>query len=565
MALLVVARLRHVPRRRGAQDPHRPLPAHGLPLRGQRRPRARRGRSAPSTRSTPSGTDVVVTISYEEPSQGPVRRQGRHHLPVGGGRPLRAAHPGRTPGARSWRDGATLDLDQTAVPLELDQIYDNLDKLNVALGPNGANREGALSRPARDHGRQLRRPGRAVPPDHRGLRQVQPDPERQPDEFFDSPRALQGFISTLAENDQTVRRFNHSIADVSTVLEGEKEELAAALRNLSVALGEVVHVRPATTARPRPQHRGPQPGRRGAGQAARRARRDPHRGAAGAEQPGADLQPAGRHARHPVQPSARPSTSSSPTRRRSCAASLDQADDAGTSCDALEAAAPRRGRGRAGPFGQGPNPAVAGAVRPVARRSRGGGADDDLTRAPRPARPSSAGAVALSSCSLSVAEMPLPGGTDTGDNPILVKAEFGDVLDLVPQSTVKVNDVSVGKITDIQLDGETAIVTLELPRDTDLPDNTIAEIRQTSLLGEKFVQLSPPENGASSGQLESRRRHPARRHRPQPGGRGGPGRAQPAAQRRRRGPAADHHPGAQPGPRGPRGQRQVGASARSRT
>ena len=113
------------------------------------------------------------------------------------------------------------------------------------------------------------------------------------------------------------------------------------------------------------------------------------------------------------------------------------------------------------------------------------------------------GAVALSSCSLRVSDMSLPGGTDTGDSPILVKAEFDDVLDLVPQSTVKVNDVSVGKITDIRLDGETAVVTMELPSTTDLPDNTVAEIRQTSLLGEKFVQLSPPETEASSGQLES--------------------------------------------------------------
>ena len=112
-------------------------------------------------------------------------------------------------------------------------------------------------------------------------------------------------------------------------------------------------------------------------------------------------------------------------------------------------------------------------------------------------------ALALSGCSLRVSDMSLPGGTDTGDDPILIKAEFRDVLDLVPQSTVKVNDVSVGKITDIQLDGETAVVTMELPRSTDLPDNTVAEIRQTSLLGEKFVQLSPPETEASSGQLQS--------------------------------------------------------------
>jgi phospholipid/cholesterol/gamma-HCH transport system substrate-binding protein len=108
-------------------------------------------------------------------------------------------------------------------------------------------------------------------------------------------------------------------------------------------------------------------------------------------------------------------------------------------------------------------------------------------------------ALVLSSCSAT--EMPLPGGTDTGDEPMVVKAEFDDVLDLVPQSTVKVNDVSVGKITDVQLDGETAIVTMELPRGTDLPSNTVAEIRQTSLLGEKFVSLSPPEAGASSSQL----------------------------------------------------------------
>jgi phospholipid/cholesterol/gamma-HCH transport system substrate-binding protein len=112
-----------------------------------------------------------------------------------------------------------------------------------------------------------------------------------------------------------------------------------------------------------------------------------------------------------------------------------------------------------------------------------------------------AGALVLSGCS--VTELPLPGGTDTGESPMTITAEFRDVLDLVPQSTVKVNDVSVGKITDVALRGETAVVTMELPRDTDLPDDTVAEIRQTSLLGEKFVSLSPPETGGGSGQLES--------------------------------------------------------------
>ena len=91
-----------------------------------------------------------------------------------------------------------------------------------------------------------------------------------------------------------------------------------------------------------------------------------------------------------------------------------------------------------------------------------------------------------------------PAAPTSGDDPITVHVKFRDVLDLVPQSTVKVNDVNVGKVTDIQLDGYTADVTLELRNDTKLPDNAVAEIRQTSLLGEKFVSLEPPETGSSS-------------------------------------------------------------------
>jgi phospholipid/cholesterol/gamma-HCH transport system substrate-binding protein len=115
------------------------------------------------------------------------------------------------------------------------------------------------------------------------------------------------------------------------------------------------------------------------------------------------------------------------------------------------------------------------------------------------------GSVALSGCDFDVYSLPLPGGTDVGDDPITVTVQFEDVLDLVPKSTVKVNDVSVGMVKEIELEGYHANVTIQLRKDTKLPENTIAEIRQTSLLGEKFVSLSPPETGAkgtlSSGEV----------------------------------------------------------------
>ncbi len=111
------------------------------------------------------------------------------------------------------------------------------------------------------------------------------------------------------------------------------------------------------------------------------------------------------------------------------------------------------------------------------------------------------GSLLLTGCDFDVYQLPLPGGADTGDDPITVTAEFEDVLDLVPQSSVKVDEVTVGKVTDVELDGYTAVVTLEIRNDTGLPDNALAVIRQTSLLGEKFVSLDAPPTGASDEPL----------------------------------------------------------------
>jgi phospholipid/cholesterol/gamma-HCH transport system substrate-binding protein len=107
--------------------------------------------------------------------------------------------------------------------------------------------------------------------------------------------------------------------------------------------------------------------------------------------------------------------------------------------------------------------------------------------------------VGVSGCS--AYDLPLPGGAGTGDDSYTVTAEFADVLDLVPQSSVKVNQVTVGSVEDIQVTGWTATVHLRLPRDVVLPDNATAELKQTSLLGEKYVALAAPTDVAPQGRL----------------------------------------------------------------
>ena len=124
------------------------------------------------------------------------------------------------------------------------------------------------------------------------------------------------------------------------------------------------------------------------------------------------------------------------------------------------------------------------------------------SRAGRMAALACASVLALSGCEFDVYSLPLPGGADLGDDPYSVQVEFRDVLDLVPQSSVKVNDVTVGKVTDIELEGYHAEVTLALRGDVELPDDALARIRMTSLLGEKFVSLEPPAEGASDDLLE---------------------------------------------------------------
>ena len=108
-------------------------------------------------------------------------------------------------------------------------------------------------------------------------------------------------------------------------------------------------------------------------------------------------------------------------------------------------------------------------------------------------------------------DLPLPGGAGAGEDAYTVTAEFSDVLDLVPQSSVKVNQVTVGTVEDITVNGWTATVRLRLPRSVVLPDNATAELKQTSLLGEKYVALAPPTGVAPEGRLSDGDRIPLSR------------------------------------------------------
>jgi phospholipid/cholesterol/gamma-HCH transport system substrate-binding protein len=123
-------------------------------------------------------------------------------------------------------------------------------------------------------------------------------------------------------------------------------------------------------------------------------------------------------------------------------------------------------------------------------------------RLPRAVLASAAAAtlVALAGCQ-GAYDVALPGGVASRGDIYRVSVQFADVMDLVPQSSVKVGDVTVGSVERISLDGWTARVTVRLKDSVQLPDNATAELKQTSLLGEKYVSLAPPADAAPVGRL----------------------------------------------------------------
>ncbi|ONI68694.1 mammalian cell entry protein [Kribbella sp. ALI-6-A] len=136
-------------------------------------------------------------------------------------------------------DGAQIPIERTAVPLELDQIYQSLNDLSVALGPKGANDQGALSRLLDVSAANLDGQGAKLNQTITDVSKLSQTLAGNSKSLFATVRQLQTFVSALAANDQLVKQFNTSFAATSTTLAGERKDLAAALRLLATALGEV--------------------------------------------------------------------------------------------------------------------------------------------------------------------------------------------------------------------------------------------------------------------------------------------------------------------------------------
>ncbi|GGV26611.1 ABC transporter substrate-binding protein [Streptomyces filipinensis] len=137
------------------------------------------------------------------------------------------------------RSGAVIPQSRTAVPVELDRIFDSLHTTADALGPKGANKDGSLSRLLGVSADNLAGQGENLHQTVHDLSQAVTTLSDGRTDLFGTVRNLQVFTAALAADDKSVRSFDTSLAQVAKQLAGERKDLADALTNLGTALGDV--------------------------------------------------------------------------------------------------------------------------------------------------------------------------------------------------------------------------------------------------------------------------------------------------------------------------------------
>ena len=437
-------------------------------------------------------------------------------------------------------DGAQIALERTAVPVELDRIFSSLNNLNVALGPKGANRDGALSRLLKVGADNLDGEGANINQTVTDFSTALKTLANGKEDIFGTVRNLQIFTDRAGKSDDQVGAFNTDLASVADQLAGERGELALALKNLPIALSEVASFVKENKTNLTTDIKGLADITGTLAKQKDAIGEVPRRRADGAVATSTS----------PTTPHRAPSTpattrSRTRTRRRSCAScsrrrvSRRASARRSTRCSAISSSRSPASRASRSSRSSGPDLTLGGILRSgpmmrrVVRRQAKGRLHTTVSLVGILAT-----SVALSGCQ-GVFDLPLPGGAARGGDVYRVTVEFRDVLDLVPQSAVKVNDVTVGAVDKIALDGWHA-------------QGAAAAARLRQAAGQRHCGAPPDQparrevrvslaaaRACAAGPAGQRRHDPAVTVRTKPRGRGGARCTVTGAQRRRSCPAQD--------------------------
>jgi phospholipid/cholesterol/gamma-HCH transport system substrate-binding protein len=129
--------------------------------------------------------------------------------------------------------------ERTQTPVELDDLTASVNQLATALGPNGANANGALSNVLDTAAANLSGNGELLGETVRRLSEAAATLSNSSGDLFTTVDNLQKFTQALADSDAQVRRFNDQLASVTGYLAEDRDDLGVALSSLATALTQV--------------------------------------------------------------------------------------------------------------------------------------------------------------------------------------------------------------------------------------------------------------------------------------------------------------------------------------
>jgi phospholipid/cholesterol/gamma-HCH transport system substrate-binding protein len=190
------------------------------------------------TKVQPMGNQVKVDLEYDRKVAVPADAQALVVAPsLVSDRYIQLA-PAYTGGPKI-SDGAVIPLSRTQVPLEVDDLYASLSRVSESLGPNGANKNGALSNLLNTAAANVDGNGQALNDTITKLSQAAGTLADNKNDLFATITNLGQFSTTLANSDGQVRKFESQLADVSGFLSDERGNLAATVQQLSTTLASV--------------------------------------------------------------------------------------------------------------------------------------------------------------------------------------------------------------------------------------------------------------------------------------------------------------------------------------
>ncbi|TQL66818.1 virulence factor Mce-like protein [Nocardioides albertanoniae] len=133
------------------------------------------------------------------------------------------------------RDGTVIE--ETAVPVEIDDLYASLTDAGEKLGPEGANQNGALSRLLKVLAANLDGQGADINQVIGETADASATLANVDQDFFATVEHLNTFNNTLLAHDDGVRDANRQFAQVTQYLAEDRDDLASAVTNLGEALG----------------------------------------------------------------------------------------------------------------------------------------------------------------------------------------------------------------------------------------------------------------------------------------------------------------------------------------